>query len=293
MTDKPKDADALTGKCNLCRRSYSRRGMTRHIASCLKKRGSGVAIGQKGAKKAKAFHLVVEDRYLLDYWLHLLAPATALLADLDSFLRGIWLECCGHLSEFQIGQSYYKSLPPETFFEDESEEDWGEFDDDEDVSEGFDPEAALASFKEVAKALGFGPMAETMFGASMPEDRDMNVALGEVLRPKLYFGYTYDFGTSSLLRLKVASEVEAVVADDTVQLLARNDAPDLRCQSCGKPAVEICTQCMYDENAWFCKRCARKHGCDEETFLPIVNSPRMGMCGYFGPETKEYRHVYR
>jgi len=28
----------------------------------------------------------------------------AALSDLDSFLRDIWLECCGHLSAFEIGE---------------------------------------------------------------------------------------------------------------------------------------------------------------------------------------------
>ena len=41
------------------------------------------------------------------YWLHIEIPAKATLEDLDSFLRAIWLECCGHLSSFEIaGESF-------------------------------------------------------------------------------------------------------------------------------------------------------------------------------------------
>jgi len=33
----------------------------------------------------------------------------ATLSDLDSFLRDIWLECCGHLSAFEIDETYYEN----------------------------------------------------------------------------------------------------------------------------------------------------------------------------------------
>lgn len=34
------------------------------------------------------------------YWLHVTARREAKLAELDRLLRDVWLECCGHLSEF-------------------------------------------------------------------------------------------------------------------------------------------------------------------------------------------------
>jgi hypothetical protein len=37
-----------------------------------------------------------------EYWLYFDAPLTAALEDLDSFLRKIWLECCGHMSAFYV-----------------------------------------------------------------------------------------------------------------------------------------------------------------------------------------------
>jgi hypothetical protein len=286
MAGTSKETDALTGKCNLCGRSYSRRGMTRHVTSCLKKHGSGIAPGTKAAKQAKAFHLVVEDRYLLDYRLHLLAPTSALLEDLDSFLRWIWVECCDHLSEFLIGQDRYAGTPAMAFFGDSSEEDL-EDEEEEEEPERVDAEKALAAFKEFANALGMSAMAEKLLTGQMPKESDMNVSLGNVLQPKMEFGYTYDFGTSTELILKVVSEVEAIVQGNTIQILARNDPPDLRCLICDEPAVEVCTQCMYDEAAYFCRRCGAKHECGEEVLLPVVNSPRMGMCAYCGPGHQE------
>jgi hypothetical protein len=43
--------------------------------------------------------------------LHLAAPAEATLWELDDVLRDIWLECCGHMSSFQIGGKYYDESP--------------------------------------------------------------------------------------------------------------------------------------------------------------------------------------
>ncbi len=43
------------------------------------------------------------------YWIFATIPLNASLALLDAFLRGIWLECCGHLSEFRIGGHRYMS----------------------------------------------------------------------------------------------------------------------------------------------------------------------------------------
>jgi hypothetical protein len=41
------------------------------------------------------------------YWMHLEVAAGTTLATLDRFLRDTWLECCGHLSAFEIGGVRY------------------------------------------------------------------------------------------------------------------------------------------------------------------------------------------
>jgi len=43
--------------------------------------------------------------------MHVAVPATAPLSKLDDFLRHTWLECCGHLSAFEIGGKRYASEP--------------------------------------------------------------------------------------------------------------------------------------------------------------------------------------
>lgn len=93
-----------SGKCELCGNSYRKSGMTRHLQSCIAK--SGLTRGSR--RRENRIHLFVEDTYRPEYWMHLAAPATAELAELDQYLRDIWLECCWHLSSFFIGRAEYK-----------------------------------------------------------------------------------------------------------------------------------------------------------------------------------------
>ena len=114
------------------------------------------------------------------------------------------------------------------------------------------------------------------------DERTMDFPLGDILRPKLKFSYTYDFGSSTDLSLRVVSQRETIMKPGSIQIQARNDAPDIRCVECDKPATMVCTECSWSGEGWFCKRCLRKHECGDEMALPVVNSPRVGVCGYDG-----------
>src|SRR5260370_37893824 len=93
------------GMCTFCHRELSKAGMTRHLASCEQRAiaQAGTGSGQK-AQKTRTFHLMVEGYRLPMYWMHLEVVAGTTLATLDQFLRDTWLECCGHLSAFEIGE---------------------------------------------------------------------------------------------------------------------------------------------------------------------------------------------
>jgi hypothetical protein len=69
-----------------------------------------------------------------------------------------------------------------------------------------------------------------------------------------------------------------------VELLARNEPLGILCRECkAKPATQICTDCQSQEDdSWLCDACVAKHACDPEMLLPVVNSPRAGVCGYCG-----------
>ncbi len=110
MTEE--DAKGLTspGKCHLCGGTFDKSAMTRHLKACRKTHGlPPPESGARKTRKAKTFHLLVEGLYAPQYWMHLEVPTDATLADLDESLRDIWLECCGHMSGFQIGKQFYAS----------------------------------------------------------------------------------------------------------------------------------------------------------------------------------------
>ncbi len=109
----------------------------------------------------------------------------------------------------------------------------------------------------------------------------MNVKLGEVLAPDLKFTHEYDFSSTTELTLKVTAEREGRIGRDPLRLSARNDAPTWECAVCGAAATQISTEAMWEEgNPFYCELHAEG---EEWTFLPVVNSPRMGVCGYIGP----------
>ena len=114
------------------------------------------------------------------------------------------------------------------------------------------------------------------------EEIDMKEKLGDTLRPGQKLIYEYDFGSTTELLLNVISEFEGTLKKGKVEILVRNGAPQIKCDQCDTPATTICTECLYDGEGWLCDDCASTHGCDEEMFLPVVNSPRAGVCGYVG-----------
>jgi hypothetical protein len=216
------------GTCSLCGKNTSKAAMARHLKVCPPDHDLSEG------KISRLFHLRIEDAHSPYFWLDVEIKAGATLLELDRFLRAIWLECCGHLSSFDIdGVSY--SVP--------------------------------------------------YYGGPLDDDRSMDAKLYSVLAPGgKRFEHTYDFGTSTDLKLRLANEREGRIGGGPLRLLSRNDPPVWSCEVCERPAIQICAYCMYEQyNPFYCEVHAEEHGCEEEALLPVVNSPRMGMCGYTGP----------
>lgn len=91
------------GKCNFCGKQMSKSGLTKHLSGCLERQQVISQANQKAGATQSLYHLQVRDAYSSDFWLHLEMNGTATLNDLDKYLRAIWLECCGHLSQFSVG----------------------------------------------------------------------------------------------------------------------------------------------------------------------------------------------
>ena len=223
------------GTCTFCHGEFSKAAMSRHLETCQQRAAAEAkAGGRQKTQKTSKFHLVVEGRDLPQYWMHLEVPASATLTALDRFLRDTWLECCGHLSAFEIGGVRYAI-------------DAGMFEEPFDMG-----------------------------------DKSMRVRLEKVFSPGQVSTYEYDYGTTTELKLRVISEREAETKGKTVQVLARNNPPEMLCEVCGKPATSVCSQCIFDDRGWVCDTCAENHECGEDMLLPVVNSPRVGMCAYTG-----------
>ncbi len=205
------------GRCVACDKELPNASMGRHLAACL---GPGVALH------------VAMDVGPGTWWMHLAVAPAATLRDLDGFLRTTWLECCGHLSAFEI--------------------------------EGTRFESSL----EGSGGYGWGPKA-----------RSMAAKTGAALRPGVTFGYEYDFGSTTALRGRVVGWLAPGARN--VTLLARNAPIAWPCASCGQPALRVCPHC-FEMACGACEApCACTDGFEDES-LPVVNSPRMGVCGYGG-----------
>lgn len=112
----------------------------------------------------------------------------------------------------------------------------------------------------------------------------MTRKIKDIMSPGMELLYEYDFGSTTELLIKVIDKYQGPVnKNEPIEILARNEAPEIMCNECGKAlAVQICTECMYDGRGWLCQSCADNHECGEDMMLPVVNSPRTGVCGYSG-----------
>ena len=197
------------GPCYLCGQELTKGYMGRHLLSRH----------LDGAGDQPCYLLKITDEYG-QYWLFVDIPLSSTLSTLDSFLRAVWLECCGHMSAFMRPGNY-------------------------------GDEVGMSK-----KISSFVP--------------------GDVLQ------YDYDFGDTTTLIITFAEKTVRPKQRIAVRVLARNSPYEFPCDQCGKPAEQV------DRDKWppefLCRECAKK--VDEEMLLPVVNSPRVGVCAYCG----EYDH---
>lgn len=212
------------GKCHYCQKTYAGSGMTRHLTTHLNK------LEKENLSSKKSYHVRVKGGI---YFLHLLIQESVKFSALDSFLRQIWLECCGHLSSFEI-----KGTPRR----------WtGDFND---------------------------------FGLNK------NSKVSKYFKKGVKIEYQYDFGSTTELEIDVLNEYH-ILEKESILLLSRNEPLKILCHSCNqKPAKHVCLLWHYEGNM-FCDECAEKHeeecsDFEDYSHGEIVNSPRMGVCGYEG-----------
>lgn len=223
-------AKQTRGACVYCGRELTRTPMAKHLASCAKRREAIAAADAQGDATETLYHLQIQDAYISDFWLQVEMRGPAKLASLDSYLRAIWLECCGHMSRFSLNG-------------------W------------------------------------------QSDDIAMSKRAESVFSPGLTLVHQYDFGTTSETLIKVvATRAGRPTTKHPIALMARNHMPEVPCTVCNEPAQWLCFECLYEgESGWLCNTHAKEHA-DAHVDGPvaIVNSPRLGMCGYDGPAEPPY-----
>jgi hypothetical protein len=215
------------GICALCGYEGTKAALTKHLVTCPSQHDLNRGKQERG-KQENIFRLRIEDNDIGIYWLDVELKASTNLLELDQFLRDIWLECCGHLSAFEINRVQY-SIP-------------------------------YPGHDELGKS--------------------MVIRASKILRSGLVFSHEYDFGTTTSLTLKVVAEREGNFKGG-LRLLSRNNPYEWHCCKCDKAATVINIEEMFEtENPFYCDEHSNEDSGDY--FMPVANSPRMGVCGYTG-----------
>ncbi|MDZ4759109.1 MAG: hypothetical protein SGJ10_13365 [Bacteroidota bacterium] len=116
---------------------------------------------------------------------------------------------------------------------------------------------------------------------------EMEDLVETVFENRTKLSYDYDYGTTTSVFLKGLKKY-SLFFKESIILLSRNEPLNLMCATCNKePAVFLCSTCYWKQYAFYCKKCSTKHKkvCDDfadYSKMPVVNSPRMGQCGYEG-----------
>lgn len=219
------------GKCAYCGQEVAKNGVTKHLGSCAQLQEAIAKAEHKKSDPEALYHLRVQAAGMPEFWLDIEMRGSAKLKDLDNYLRAIWLECCGHLSQFSFGG-------------------WQ--------------------------------------GGKIAMTRQ----LADVLEVGAELTHIYDFGTSSETLIKaVGIRKGKPLTTHPIALLVRNVMPECECIECKQPAAWVCMECLIEEDIWgtLCDEHAKTHphGNYGEP-MPLVNSPRLGMCGYEGPAEPPY-----
>jgi hypothetical protein len=240
------------GKCLYCGKTFAKAGINRHLASHLAEKSANGKEGKSYLVKIEQNPRWGKSPYFLSLWV----DGEAKMKDIDQFLRDIWLKCCGHLSAFRDPKKRRRGGM------------WNFFESIE--------------LMEQRKVKEYEKMMEETAG-EIPMSRNVK----DVFYKDLRLEYEYDFGSSTELMLSVLAEYP-VKAENKIVLLSRNEPLEWLCDICEEAkATQICSVHIWDDEAMFCDKCAKKHAkkCDDfadYAVMPVVNSPRAGVCAYEG-----------
>lgn len=93
------------GKCIFCNGLFDQDEIGKHLAKHLSQKEKE----DIGRTTSTFYHIIIGGNAL---FLHILVRGDSKMKTIDNFLRSIWLECCGHLSNF--GYKKFNILMSET-----------------------------------------------------------------------------------------------------------------------------------------------------------------------------------
>ena len=108
-------ATLAPGTCHICLGTVRGNRVRDHLARCMEDshdlRPVPNCVGDSHRTSQRAVHLSVRAPER-PHWIELGVLSGATLHELDRFLRSVWLECCGHLSDFKIDDEVYSIAVP-------------------------------------------------------------------------------------------------------------------------------------------------------------------------------------
>lgn len=113
-----------------------------------------------------------------------------------------------------------------------------------------------------------------------------------VLKESVELTHVYDFGTESNTQISVLGSRQAEpLTRRPIVLMARNLMPEAQCIECELPATHLCRECQeeWESPGMLCTLHVKDHPHDDYGEpIELVNSPRLGLCGYTGPADPPY-----
>ncbi len=275
------------GRCFLCGYSSTKGGITRHLKKHIAEYRGNTPLAWVRVTDQTPWSASASSAY----WLDLEMPVNLVLSRLDSFLRSVWVECCGHLSRFVIRRGRDEILSIERISEEDRAEAkmWARYKANPQAVIREVAQAEHIPYQEAQRSLLFWAI---MRGTRPPQRDIRETTLSDLLKLTDQWEYEYDFGTTTHLHLKVMARYQGPKppAKAPIRILSRNYKPLILCAECRQPAE-------YWELSQGVPRPLCAHHLEEslsEYYLPIVNSPRTGLCGYNGPVATElvFEEVY-
>jgi len=214
------------------------------------------------------------------YWVHLEIDLSASMSCLDEFIRDLWCDChqaCVHLSQFQVAASAPIAGFPV----------W---------HSGLSSDLAALLQPDCQTLLCHYPCDEFVEPGVAYASR---FSVGDVFRGKgSKCRYQFDLQPSSMTELEIKcvgwKAAPLLPSSAGVRLLSRSRAPRYACMRCrvarGRGWGIHTPLSVYHVTSrlHLCERCfrEREHECDLNV-LPVVNSPRTGVCRFTGGLLKE------